>query len=105
MPPRADRVNAAYVELSCDERAAMDRMRAACAATSDPNLIRIALWSLADHLELEMPNGVFDLREHRGYTAVHVKNPKIRQHEPLPRAKPKKPATDHPWRGQGRLLA
>src|SRR5688572_28228722 len=82
MPPRSDRASSAFVELSRDERAILDRMKVLAGVATDPNLLRIALWSLADHYDLEMPSGVFDLRESSGHWTRTKRNPRIRQHEP-----------------------
>lgn len=76
-------------------------MKIAAGVASDANLVRIALWSLGDHLGVDMPNGVFDLRERKGWIYARKRaNPKVRQHELFPRAKPKAPAPNHPWRGR-----
>ena len=79
------------------------QMRAACGATSDANLIRIALWSLADHMGIDPPSGVFDCRTPGAMKGAPSHNPKratpgskIRQDRPFVR----RGATDaHPWRG------
>lgn len=46
--------------LSCActdiETAVIDEMKRAAGLTSDANLVRTALWSLADHLGVEMPD-------------------------------------------------
>jgi hypothetical protein len=39
-------------------------MRAMVGAKSDADLVRLALWNFADHLDLDLPNTVFDLRPH-----------------------------------------
>lgn len=62
MACREDRRAAIYVELSDDEYAACLEMMRAGAIASFPNLIRTALWSLGDHMDIEMGRGVFDHR-------------------------------------------
>jgi hypothetical protein len=89
--------------LSCPltevDRAVIEEMKRAAGVSSDANLARIALWSLADHLDLPMPNTVFDLCLPCGNGQMKAqRNPKVRQHD-IPRQKPKTPAADHPWRG------
>jgi hypothetical protein len=90
------------VMLSCEcsaaERELLDQMKAAAGVGTDANLVRIALWSLADHLDLEMGPTVFDLRGHGGpgRRVRRRPNPKIRQDVPRPA---QRPAPDHPWRG------
>jgi len=67
------------VTCQCDpqETDVIGQMRAASGATSDANLIRVALWSLANQLGIEMSSDVF---------AVRVE------------AKARKPHARHPWR-------
>lgn len=103
----ARRTDDVLVSVACDdaELAVLDEMRRSGAVDSNANLMRIALWSLADHLGLNVPSGVFDLRPWGGHvprtgrTAVgkstykRKPNPKIRQHEP--------PRKNHPWRHKG----
>jgi hypothetical protein len=98
-PPHPNRVVMLSCECSAAEREVLDRMKTAAAVGTDANLVRIALWSLADHLELEMGPGVFDLRGHggRGRRRLRQPNPKIRQHDPLSQPT-RRPAPDHPWR-------
>ncbi len=85
------------------ERVAFTRLADAVGATSGANVIRIALWSLADHAGVDMPDGVWDLRTHdkvgvpRGATPPRVPNPRIRQDRPFRRPKP---AAAHPWRNK-----
>jgi hypothetical protein len=99
-PSHASRV----VMLSCEctgaERDVLDQMKAAAGVGTDANLVRIALWSLADHLDLPMGPGVFDLRGigGPGRRVRRRANPKIRQDVPF---RQPKPAPDHPWRGTG----
>jgi hypothetical protein len=56
--------------LSCacshDEMACVDEMKLRAAVVSDADLVRVALWNLADHLQLDPVNGVFDLRPNLG---------------------------------------
>ena len=88
----------AFVDMDQPETEILGRMMSATGATSEANLLRIALWSLADHLDIGMPNGVFDLRQWGGHVStqpkkpktVRVRNPRIRQHVA--------PAKTHPWR-------
>jgi hypothetical protein len=105
MPRRGDYRSLLTCELSQVERDVLDEMKRLAGIGSDANLARIALWSLGDHLGLELPDGVFDLRLGSGAWA---RNPRVRQDAacpplPLPapiwRATPKRPAADHPWRG------
>lgn len=77
----------------------LGEMMRAGGITSDANLVRVALWSLADHMGLDVPNGVFDLRQYVGSAgqprvARTTPNPKVRQDRPW--RQPKQPKT-HPW--------
>jgi hypothetical protein len=98
-PPHANRVVMLSCECSADEREVLDRMKTAVLVKTDANLVRIALWSLADHLELEMGPSVFDLRKQTQSgprdRVRRTPNPKIRQDRPY---RQPKPAPDHPWR-------
>ena len=67
------------VAVSDSERDALTAMRIAVGIDSDANLLRTALWSLGDHIGVDMPNGVFDLRTRE--KAHLVVNPKISQRE------------------------
>lgn len=99
MPRRTDDILVS-VAMSDQELAVLAEMRRSGSVDSDANLIRIALWSLADHLDLDVPLGVFDLRNHGGSLAQRPNgprttpktrpNPHISQHQP--------PAKNHPWR-------
>jgi hypothetical protein len=99
-------------ECSPEEREALDEMKRLASVGSDANLVRIALWSLADHLGVEMPDGVFDLRLGQG--GWWARNPKLKQDAacppvplpaPRPRPKPRRPAPTHPWRGPKGLVS
>jgi hypothetical protein len=92
-------------ELSPKEHQLVDQMKQACGVASDANLARVALWSLADHLDLPMPNGVFDLREHGGQNkkVARSPNPKIRQDAP-PRSSARVQPKSHPWQEANRLI-
>jgi hypothetical protein len=98
MGRRLDTDRTLRCDLSTDERATIDHMKQACGVATDANLARIALWSLGDHLDLTMPSGVFDLRQHGGQNkGRRTANPHLRQHQPpRPSARPQ-PVT-HPWR-------
>jgi len=61
-------------ELSKADRGVLDEMKVKAGVASDANLARVALWSLADHLGIDMADGVFDLRR-----AQKQRNPKISQ--------------------------
>lgn len=105
MPRRADDCTMLCCACTEAEAAVVAAMKVAGGIDSDANLVRVALWSLADHMGLDMPNGVFDLRSHAFSPAARAArqaagaksrrrpNPKIRQHG---RPQPK----DHPWRQQ-----
>ena len=96
--PHAHRVVMLSCECSAAEREVLDRMKTAAHVETDANLVRIALWSLADHLEVAMGPSEFDLRGQSGHGRVRRRpNPKIRQHEPLS-PPTRRPAPDHPWR-------
>jgi hypothetical protein len=62
--------------MTADERAVLDAMLRATGCSSYANLVRTALWSLADHLDIEMPDGVFDLHD---IGRPRRRNPQIRQ--------------------------
>jgi len=65
------------VPFSGDELAVLREMQRATSCASHANLVRTALWSLADYLGVELPPGVFDLRENR-CGGRRTRNPKIR---------------------------
>ena len=72
--------NDELVECACspEEMEVIGRMRMAGGCDSDANLVRVALWKLAQHMDLlETPANAFQLR-----------NPKTRQ----------RPKKKHPWR-------
>lgn len=95
MAPRPSRIKSIYVEVDGVEVPLLDRMMQMCSVTSHANLLRIALWSLGDHLEVEMPNGCFDLRLREGTGRIARKKcPRVRQGY----ARPKRPSDTHPWR-------
>jgi hypothetical protein len=78
MTRRKDDDDLVCVGVSRTERITLDAMRRAAGATSDANLLRIALWSLAEHLEVAMTNDVFEQRDYRGRHHIRRPNPKIR---------------------------
>jgi len=57
------------VSVACSpgELQILAELRAKGGFTSDANAIRSALWSLADHYEMDMQDGVFDQRHSQGY--------------------------------------
>jgi hypothetical protein len=67
------------VALDATERAVIDEIRRAGGLDSDANAVRAALWSLADHMQLDVPNGAFDLRNPSGHPRPKKPNPKIKQ--------------------------
>jgi hypothetical protein len=67
------------VAIDATERAVIDEIRRAGGLDSDANAVRTALWSLADHMQLDVPNGAFDLRHPSGNHRPKNPNPKIRQ--------------------------
>lgn len=60
---RKDTTTTVTLECTAAEADVMDQMRG---VFSRPNLCRIALWSLADHMALDPNDTVFDCREERG---------------------------------------
>jgi hypothetical protein len=102
---RHDDTNTISVALSPSEAVVVDRMKEAGGIGSDANLMRVALWSLADHMGVDMPNGVFDLRQHIGNSKRRnlkkkkvqedIPNPQVKQDKPWKAPKPKR---SHPWR-------
>jgi hypothetical protein len=58
---RDDRI--ATVRLTARDRVWFNRMRAAINCPSDANLIRIALWRMARHLDLDVGIDVFKCRK------------------------------------------
>lgn len=97
---RQDDESTISVALTTADAAIVDQMKVAAGVASDANLMRVALWSLADHMGLEMPNGVFDLRNYVGNKNQPKKekntpNPKVKQDVPWKAPKPKR---SHPWR-------
>lgn len=96
----ARRPTDALVSVACspDELQILAELRAAGGFTSDANAIRSALWSLADHYEIAMPNGVFDQRDRPRLARVRggfVKMPTRSVKQISQRAIPPK---NHPWR-------
>jgi hypothetical protein len=84
MPRRVDDCTTLTCACTALETDVLGQMRAAGGVTSDANLVRIALWSLADHMGLDVPNGAFDLRHYAGGAPpVRVPNPKVRQDRPF----------------------
>jgi hypothetical protein len=86
---------------SPEEAECCRQMREAGGINSDANLIRVALWSLADHMMIDVPSGIFDMRFTPGPDGnTQTKpNPKIKQDKPWePPLPPKKPSRKHPWR-------
>ena len=79
MSRRADDVAMLSCALSEAEVGVIERMKELAVVGSDANLVRIALWSLADHYGLEMGRGVFDLRT-PGPGKQTAPNPRVRQH-------------------------
>lgn len=85
---------------SAEEMACVDEMKVLAGVASDANLVRIALWNLADHLDMNPPNTVFDLREHTKpeelrkprRTAKRVTQQAVRTRQQ------QLPSADHPWR-------
>jgi len=65
------------VAFSVDEVAVLHAMQRATGCASHANLVRTALWSLAEFLRVDLPSGVFDLRENRD-GGRRTRNPKIR---------------------------
>jgi len=55
-------VSTLTVDMTACERDWFDQMRAAIACTSDANLVRIALWKMARHLDLDCGVDVFACR-------------------------------------------
>lgn len=85
--------------LTAEERAACDTMKAQCAIGSDANLVRIALWSLADEWDLTLGPGAFDCRHYQGRPRPRKVKPGT--HTPARvYARPKRPAAGHPWRNR-----
>ena len=93
--------------LSCacsrDEREAIDQMKAAAGLGSDADLVRTALWNFSEHLEMDFPMGVFDLRPCVGATGRRGQVPWNKGKKKPKAAKvtknlaQKQPA-DHAWR-------
>jgi hypothetical protein len=101
------------LDLSADEAEAVGRMRAAGGFTSDMNLLRSALCSLGLEMQIELPNGCFDLREKTFSDSARAKRhrrDRAQAKMSLPKqpriyAKPKRPAGNHPWRGPDGLMS
>lgn len=94
MSRRSDEVTIVF-QCSRAEAELLDQMRGTTATR--PNIVRVALWSLADHMGIDPAPGVFDLRDKeratrgpRKYISKRKANPRISQHA--------KPSQDHPWR-------
>lgn len=92
------------IDFSEDEKEVIGIMQARGGFTSGANVMRSALWSLADELGIELPNGVFDQRSHYDGTANLVKYNTSRRKVPAvtnPAPKPprrRRPSRNHPWR-------
>lgn len=76
---------------------------------SDANLIRAALWSLGDHLGVDMPDGVFDMRRRgSGDKGGRTVNPKISQVDDrkvlkFPTQTRRNSDPTHPWHADSTL--
>ncbi len=108
----ARRADDTLVSCSMDwnELAVLAEIRRAGGITSDANVIRTALWSLAEEMQIDMPNGVFDQRRPPGPTAEIRKarwpnGPAIKVKKESGRGKPKRSAANHPWRGPEGLMS
>jgi len=104
MPRRSDDVSSITVACTSLEADTIAEMMRAAGVGSACNLVRIALWSLADHMGLDVPNRAFDLRTYQGAagrqaTRRTTPNPKVKQDRPW---KQPKPGKAHPWRGEGK---
>jgi len=60
-------------DISHEERQALDHLKQLADVNSDANLARVALWSLADELGVDLPNGVFDRRHSTGRWPLKVR--------------------------------
>lgn len=105
MARRDEDVKTLTVPATKDEAAVIDEMKIAAAVVTDADLVRVALWNLADHLDIEMPNGVFDLRP-RMLSAKARAARKAQQHAnktapaetPIAQPQAQPQPADHPWR-------
>jgi len=52
-------MRAISLPLSAAERAACDQLKIAAALASDQDVLRLALWRLAAHYDLELPVEIF----------------------------------------------
>jgi hypothetical protein len=77
----------------------IDEMKRLCGLATDADLVRTALWSFADFLELDPPATVFDLRPrgHQSKRTATRPHPKAMPAKTVIR-KAQKPAASHPWR-------
>ncbi len=97
-PTHPNRSTMLSCECTLDERAILDLMKVKAGVDTDANLVRTAIWSLADHLMIPMGRGVFDLRSYGGVRGTprgssKRPNPKIDQTRA---ARPSN--ANHPWR-------
>jgi hypothetical protein len=63
---RRQRERLACVGVTPEEDEVVGRIRAMCGVDSDANLLRIAVWSLADELGVKCPSPLFDCRRAGG---------------------------------------
>jgi hypothetical protein len=94
-------------ELSDAERLMIHRMKQACRIDRDTNLVRTALWSLADEMGLEVPPGVFDLRTHGGSNKkpAHKRAPRTPAVRPVRHSSSQVQSKSHPWQDMNRAIA
>lgn len=98
MPRRKSDVHMLNCPVTADEHAVVDEMRRRGAVDSDANLIRIALWSLANEWgDIGVPNGCFDCRSHHANPQNLRARARVTKAPKAPRAK-QPPSADHPWR-------
>jgi hypothetical protein len=93
---RADSAGKVDLDVSEAERQVIGILQAKGGLISIANVIRSALWSMADEMGVEMEPGVFDQRFHQIILPPgprHSTKPKVASN-----GGKKKPARNHPWR-------
>ncbi len=96
-PARRRKADSKVVTCACDslESDVIKELKRLCGVTTDANLLRTALWSLADEWMLNLPDGVFDMRPHMPPRAL--KATKAPMKASAMKETGRKQARFHPW--------
>lgn len=73
MSRRPSDVSTATVPLSVRERLILDDLKVKAALATDANIVRLALWKLARHYDMDMAASAFELRGPAGSKPTRVR--------------------------------